>query len=88
MDLCGHLVTEDGRWLATESGDFLVTECFSPSPSPTPSEETIVSAPWSGVLGSGPPTYIRPRKKKVPWPGDEIEEEELEELLFMLGIDL
>lgn len=29
--LCGHILTEDGRFLDTEDGRRLVTECFTPA---------------------------------------------------------
>lgn len=58
-----------------------------PPPTPAPAAEEQLSIGMSTLLG-GRPVYIKPRKKKTPWPGEEIEEEELEEILAMLGIDL
>ena len=31
-EVCGSLITEDGFQIVTESGDALVTECFTPEP--------------------------------------------------------
>lgn len=33
---CGHILTEDGRFLDTEDGRRLVTECFEPATTSRP----------------------------------------------------
>lgn len=86
-DTCGHLLTEDGNFIVTESGNRIVTECFViPQPAPPGQEVVILGAV---ILGGGLPVYSPPhRKKKAPWPGEELEEEELEELLMAMGVQL
>lgn len=58
-----------------------------PPPPPAPAPVISVTGFGQSTLFSG--GHPRKRKpKKTPWPGDEIEEEDLEELMAMLGIDL
>ena len=60
----------------------------TPTPVPVPVEEAS-NYGWSlPAVGGRPVPYIAPRKKKSPWPGEEIEEEEVEEILAMLGIEI
>jgi hypothetical protein len=84
-DTCGHILTEGGDFLITEGGDRLVTECFVPVPIPV--QEQVSGQGPSGFAFGGRPVYIKPKKTK-PWPSDGSEEEEIEELLAMMGIDL
>lgn len=73
---CGHILTESEDFLTTEDGLRLVTECF------------VTTALGVSFYGGGRPVYIKPRKRKPAWPGEEIEEEEVDELVSMLGIEL
>ena len=59
----------------------------TPTPHPAPPGVATNYGPSGFMVGGKPVTYI-PKKRKGPFPDREIEEDELEELLAMLGIDL
>jgi len=73
VEVCGHLITESGLRIVTETGDSIVTECFTP--------EAIGLRPGRVYKDQYP--YWKPRRK--PYWERELEEEEL---LAILGIEL